>query len=61
LASYAWGKDSSRLLSNTKVQLVVDNVFNAWPPFNAFNAPFYYSPYGDLQLRTFHLSLKKSF
>jgi outer membrane receptor protein involved in Fe transport len=64
VVSYSSGKDRSDahgILADTTVQLVVDNIFNTWPPFDAANAPFYYSPYGNIQLRTIQLSLKKSF
>jgi hypothetical protein len=43
------------------VTLNVNNVFNTVPPFDAFNAPFYTSPYGDVQLRNYSVTLRKSF
>jgi iron complex outermembrane recepter protein len=64
--SYAFGKSTSgsfagRLSSDTTVQLIVKDVFNAYPPFDYLFAPFYYSPYGTLNGRTIDLSFTKAF
>jgi iron complex outermembrane recepter protein len=62
LASYTFGQTESHgVLSNLKIQLIVKDVFNSVPPFDAAILPFYYSQYGDPNLRTFQLSLRKSF
>ena len=72
-ASYAFGNaqaksetaagklGTDRLLSNLTLQVGVKNVFNKFPAFDAFNAPYYYSYYGDVRLRDFWISLKKAF
>jgi iron complex outermembrane recepter protein len=64
--SYAFGKSTSgslagRLSSDTSVQLVVKDVFNAFPPFDYLFPPFYYSAYGSLNGRTISLSFRKAF
>jgi outer membrane receptor protein involved in Fe transport len=56
-----WGRLTDAFLSGMKVSLVVNNVFNTVPPFDAFYPPFYTSPYGDVQLRNYAITLKKSF
>jgi outer membrane receptor protein involved in Fe transport len=43
------------------IQLGVKNVFNTLPPLDAYFAPFYVSPLGDLRLRDVWLTVKKSF
>ena len=72
-ASYAFGKGktaegasvspawSDRLLSNLTLQIGIKNVFNKLPAFDAYNAPYYYSYYGDVRLRDFWISVKKAF
>ena len=54
---------SSKLLSGLSVQLGVRNIFNKTPPFDYYYyiSNYYESPYGDLRLRTYWLSVKKSF
>jgi outer membrane receptor protein involved in Fe transport len=60
-ASYSFDHDA-RLLSDLEVRLGVTNVFNKEPPYDAFfSGGFYYSPYGDPRLRTYNISLRKSF
>jgi iron complex outermembrane receptor protein len=67
--SYAFGKTSlgqtsgvaRHLLSNLTLQFGIKNLFNTQPPFDAYNAPYYYSPYGDPRLRDYWLSIRKSF
>jgi outer membrane receptor protein involved in Fe transport len=49
-------------LSGLTVQVGVRNVFNAAPPLDvAYDSNYYLSPYGDLRLRSFWVSLKKTF
>jgi hypothetical protein len=45
------------------VQLGIDDVFNTPPPFDAYSsiAPFYYSPYGSVLLRSYVVKIKKEF
>jgi hypothetical protein len=64
--SYAFAKNTGnslagRLSSDTSVQLIVKDVFNAFPPFDYEFPPFYYSPYGTLTGRTINLSFRKGF
>ena len=63
-ASYVFG-DSPKLpfMARTTIQVGLDNVFNKLPPFDAHAryAPFYYSPYGNLLLRTYLLKVKRDF
>jgi len=48
--------------SGLSVQASVNNVFGSLPPFDAYYTNnFYLSPYGDIQLRTYGISLKKVF
>jgi len=61
LIGYAWDSHAGALLSNTKAQLVVNNVLNQVPPLDVTNAPFFYSTLGDIRLRTFQVLFKKSF
>ena len=52
----------NKLLVGLTVQVGVRNVFNKVPPFDYFYSGTYYeSPYGDLRLRTYWLSVKKAF
>jgi len=63
-ASYAFGKDNHAamgLLSNLKVQVTIKNIFNVYPPVDIYEAPFYYSQYGNLNLREVYLSARKDF
>jgi iron complex outermembrane receptor protein len=50
-----------RLLSGVNLQGGVKNVFNTLPQFDSYYSVYYYSPYGNVQLRTYWVSLKKSF
>ena len=44
------------------VQLGMRNAFDKAPPFDVYNAAYYYaSPYGDMRLRSYWVSLKKEF
>ena len=56
-----WGRWTDSLLDGVKISLNVNNVFNTLPPFDAFYNPLYTSPYGDVQLRNYSVSIKKSF
>ena len=49
------------LLSGVTVQAGVKNVFDKVAPFDAFYSPYYYSPYGNVRLRSYWLSVKKEF
>ena len=72
-ASYAFGPRKSvsgsqlstlgsKFLSGLTVQAGVRNIFNKIPPFDSYYLGTYYeSPYGDLRLRTYWLSVKKAF
>ena len=53
--------DALGILSGLTIQLSIKNVFNTSPPFDAYFAPFYYSPYGDVRLRDYFLGVKKQF
>src|ERR1700733_5436453 len=63
VATYSLAKAGStnRWLSPLTIQLGVKNVFNAWPPFDANYPPFYSSPYGDVRLREYRVSIRASF
>ncbi|MDB6113245.1 MAG: hypothetical protein JWQ62_190 [Lacunisphaera sp.] len=69
-AGYAFGRVSAsrfkgeRLLDGVTVQIGVRNVFDKSPPLdvnNNGNATYYLSPYGDMRLRSYWLSVKKMF
>jgi len=49
------------VFAHLTLQAGIKDVFNHVPPFDAFNLPFFYSPYGDIQLRSYWLSIKKDF
>jgi iron complex outermembrane receptor protein len=50
------------LLSGVNVKAGVKNVFDTSPPFDAYyDSNLFLSPYGDLRLRSYWLSLTKSF
>lgn len=56
------GRDLTRWLTNTTIQVGVKNVFNTKPPYDASaSSGLPYSPYGDLRLASYWLSLKKEF
>ncbi|MDB6126913.1 MAG: TonB-dependent receptor [Verrucomicrobia bacterium] len=50
-----------RLLSGVNIQGGIKNVFNTLPQFDSFYSVYYYSPYSNVQLRTYWVSVKKSF
>lgn len=58
-----WGSVASGLLSGMSVQIGVRNVLNAKPPLDVFyrSSNYYLSPYGDMRMRTYWVSLKKDF
>jgi iron complex outermembrane receptor protein len=60
-ASYNFGSSANPLLSNLTIQGGIKNLFNTQPPFDAYYAPYYYSPYGDIRLRDYWLTVRKSF
>ncbi|MBL9207510.1 MAG: TonB-dependent receptor [Opitutaceae bacterium] len=52
----------SKLLSGLSVQVGVRNVFDKVPPYDAYSsAVYFFSPYGDLRLRSTWVSVKKAF
>jgi outer membrane receptor protein involved in Fe transport len=59
--SSRFGHWSNAFFDGMKISLVVNNVFNTMPPFDPYYQPFYASPFGDVQLRNYALTLKKSF
>lgn len=72
LVGYTFGQQSDRigklrktfstLCNGLTVQFGVRNVFNKIPPMDAFYSSNYYeSPYGDMRLRSYWLSVKKAF
>jgi iron complex outermembrane recepter protein len=68
VASYSFARNqehaeafSDHLLSGLAIELGIRNVFNTSPPFDASNAPYYYSSFGDPRLRSYRIGLKKSF
>ncbi len=68
-ASYAFGKKATNdgqwarpasILAGMTIQVGVRNVFGKLPPYDA-GYSFYTSPYGDIRLRSYSLSVRKSF
>ncbi len=69
-ASYAFGKlDGGNghlkraiagLLAGMTIQVGVKNIFEKLPPYDA-GYSFYTSPYGDIRLRSYSISVRKSF
>lgn len=55
------GEMAGSLLDGVKISLTVNNVFNKVPPFDVYYNPFFTSPYGDIQLRNYSVTLRKSF
>lgn len=51
----------SALTDGLVIQLGIKNILNTQPPFDAYYAPFYASPLGDLRLRDVWLTVKKNF
>ncbi|MBL8268642.1 TonB-dependent receptor domain-containing protein, partial [Steroidobacter sp.] len=68
LASYRFGaattgSSGSWLTDGLEVQLGIKNVFNKAPPFDAYYGvqSIYYSPLGDPRMRSYWMSVSKSF
>ncbi len=69
-ASYAFGKldrgeghlkrAGASLLTGMTIQVGVKNLFGKLPPYDA-GYSFYTSPYGDIRLRSYSISVRKSF
>jgi len=62
--TYVFGHSPKlRYLAGTTIQVGINNVFNTAPPFDAHSslAPFYYSPYGSVLLRTYLVKIKRDF
>ena len=69
-ASYAFGKLDggdghlkrvvAGLLAGMTIQVGVKNIFEKLPPYDA-GYSFYTSPYGDIRLRSYSISVRKSF
>jgi len=60
--SRSFGTQSGRLLDGVNLQLGVRNIFDAVPPMDVnFVNNYYLSPYGDVRLRSYWLSARKSF
>ncbi len=49
-----------RAFADTSVHLGVKNIFSHIPPYDAYTLPTYASPYGDLKLADYYLTVKKS-
>jgi hypothetical protein len=53
----------NRALANTTVKVGINNLFDHMPPYDGASSPGFpllYSPYGDIRLATYILSVKKS-
>jgi outer membrane receptor protein involved in Fe transport len=55
-----FGRWANAFLNDAQISLNVNNVFNSLPPFDVWSSPFYASAYGDVQLRNYSVSIKKS-
>jgi outer membrane receptor protein involved in Fe transport len=63
-ASYHFGATQKlRMLNGVTLQLGINDLFNSAPPFdaNASYAPYYYSPFGARDLRTYILKIRRAF
>ena len=64
-ASYSFGTSPGfhRLLAGVTIQLGINDVFNTAPPYDAYSgyAPYYYSPFGNPELRSYVLKIRKTF
>jgi len=63
-ASYHFGANQKlRMLNGVTLQLGINDLFNSAPPFdaNASYAPYYYSPFGARDLRTYILKIRRAF
>jgi len=61
LASYTFDQPRPSVLSDVTIQVGIKDLFNTAPPFDAYYAPFYVSPYGSILLREFRVSIRKGF
>jgi len=64
--SSRWGRIMDAFMGGMKISLAVNDIFNTYPPFDAYYPPFYTSPYGDdayggVEGRNYSISIKKSF
>jgi outer membrane receptor protein involved in Fe transport len=59
-SSSNWGRLGNSLLGNVKVSLSINDIFNTPPAYDAYYSPFFASPYGDPNLRTYQLQLKRT-
>lgn len=48
-------------VNGLSLQVGVKNVFNTRPAFDAYYVPYFYSPFGNVDLRTYWVSVKKAF
>jgi outer membrane receptor protein involved in Fe transport len=66
-ARYTFGKVSTGkglrdvIASNWIIRAGIKNVFNQYPPFDASLSPFFYSPYGNIRLRSCWVAIQKDF
>lgn len=51
----------NRVLAGTEIQVGIKNAFNHVPPFDASNASFFYSAFGDPRLASYFVSVKRAF
>ncbi len=56
-----WPRPLAEALSGVEVTLGIKDVFNTVPPVDVYYTPYFYSPYGNPELREFWLSVKKKF
>ena len=65
IATASSEKDASArhmsVVDGVSIQFVVKNVFDSLPKFDVAYTPFYASPYGDLRLRSYRLTIVKAF
>jgi outer membrane receptor protein involved in Fe transport len=60
----AWSSPATlgdSIFSGLEIKLGIANVFNKVPPFDASNDTYFYSFYGDPRLRSYSVSIRKSF
>jgi outer membrane receptor protein involved in Fe transport len=55
-----WPRLGTTILTGMTIQVGVKNIFGKLPPYDA-NYAYYTSPYGDLRLRSYSLSVRKEF
>lgn len=59
--SYSGGRRANAFLSDLEIKFGVKNVFNTAPPFDVYNAYYYYSYYGDSRMRSYWIDVRKGF